>query len=526
MNDAQRGKGGKLTRILRCGLSAMLVGLLWLWGQATSASEHADGEGTRISEEVKVYGNRFFDAQRLISETRLEADSPFSTGRLESGIDRILNLYEENGFPYCQISPLHFKVSENGQVSFSFLVEEGPRVKITSVQLVGLRSTRERVILREMGNDVLGLFCQSRLEAGLKRIERLSYIERVDHTQLLAADDPEEGSLKISLQERKNNTFNGVLGYAPGTGNRKGVLFGSMDLAFDNIFGTGRMMQWNWSRKDPHSSQLFFLYREPWVLGFPPTLELSLMQVDYDSTYLKLRFSSRLRFNSTQSLSWGLLAAWEKVIPGPAGEGGIPDSRKYEVGADIALDHLNRPVNPRKGIAYGAGISYARKVNYATAALSPEKNRISSIRFNLDLFHLVPTLRAQTLFVGLHLKGLLTEEEPVPLSDQFELGGAGSVRGYREGAFLGTQVAWANLEYRFLLQGNSRFFLFADYGHFERKDYDKKDNPPEEFSSQKLGYGFGLRVDSRAGLLGIDYGLGEGDGITGGMIHFGITNRF
>lgn len=87
-------------------------------------------------------------------------------------------------------------------------------------------------------------------------------------------------------------------------------------------------------------------------------------------------------------------------------------------------------------------------------------------------------------------------------------------------------IAWTNLEYRFLLDGNSRFFLFTDYGYFERKIFSYTDETSRKISGKKLGYGFGLRIDSKAGLLGIDYGLGEGDSFNQGKIHFGVVNRF
>ena len=298
--------------------------LLWLVSlvSATCAADQDVGDPDRVcfSDDVRIEGNRFFDTEWLMSEIQLKPHSSHSVDLLERDIDRILTLYEENGFPYCRVSPSHFSISDQGKLSFSFLVEEGPRVKIKEIQLEGLKTTQEEVILRELRGDLLGVFSQSKIDAGLRRLERLSYIGEMEETQLLAGANPEEGILKISLLEKRNNTFSGILGYAPASGNRKGNLFGTMELVFDNIFGTGRMTRWNWSKKDPYSSQFSFLYREPWLLGFPPTLELGFSQTDYDSTYLQLSFSARLVFNSTGRFSWGIQARWEKVAPGTAGE--------------------------------------------------------------------------------------------------------------------------------------------------------------------------------------------------------------
>ena len=506
-----------------------LLGLLvCLPGVCSLAREGAGQADTvcRAAGEVRIEGNRFFDSEELLQEVDFKANRSDQTGSLEKGIDRLLNRYEENGFPYCRIMPTGFEMSDRGELSFSLLVEEGPRVELKEVRLEGLKTTKRKVVMRELGSDIYGFFSQSRLNAGLKRVSRLSYIKEVEKAELLAGANPEEGICRITLVEQKNNTFSGILGYAPAAGHRKGGLFGRMELVFDNIFGTGRMTRWSWSKKDPHSSLFFFIYREPWLLGFPPTLELEVSQLDYDSTYLQLALTARLLFRSTRRVSWGVEGGWEKTIPGAAGKDHLSDSRKYRAGVMLSLDLLDRPDNPRKGLQYRTRVDYAYKRNFATTLFDPDKERTFLLSSSLDLDHFIPTFKRQTLYAGIHFQGLNTDEELIPLSDQFKIGGINSLRGYREEEFVGTQVAWSNLEYRFLLAGSSRLFLFADYGYFRRKASSGSDGLLKAVSGRKLGFGFGLRIDSRAGLVGIDYGLGQGDGFSQGKVHFGLMNRF
>jgi outer membrane protein assembly factor BamA len=512
-------KNGKSLRPL---VAILLLFVLWFQTPPCAAQKP---EVTCFSDDISFQGNRFFDTQTLLSTIRLPKNSSPGTELLEKDIDRLLILYEENGFPYCQISPSHFKMSEQGRLSFSFLVEEGPRVRISDVQLEGLKTTKRKVILRELGGDILGFFSQNRVDAALRRVGRLSYIKEVEEAQLLAKTNPEEGVLKISLVEAKNNAFSGILGYAPSAGG-KGSFYGRMELVFDNIFGTGRMIKWNWSKKDPHSSDFFCFYREPWVLGFPPTLELKFSQTDYDSTYLKMSFSARLMFNPGDRISWGLEGGLEKVAPGTAGEDHIPSSRKLMAGIIFSLDLLDLPNNPRKGLHYTTELSYAQKRNHPKSFLLTERKKADLLNCSFDLHHYLPSFKRQTLYIGLHFKGMNTEEQAVPISDQFKLGGINSIRGYREEEFRGTCIAWVNLEYRFLLSSSSRVFLFFDHGYFERGNLSWLDGNYHKISNRKSGYGFGLRLDSKLGLLGIDYGLGEEDGFSQGKIHFGITNRF
>ena len=40
------------------------------------------------------------------------------------------------------------------------------------------------------------------------------------------------------------------------------------------------------------------------------------------------------------------------------------------------------------------------------------------------------------------------------------------------------------------------------------------------------GYGFGVRLTSRAGILGFDYGLGRGDSPGEGKLHVRVSTAF
>jgi hypothetical protein len=42
----------------------------------------------------------------------------------------------------------------------------------------------------------------------------------------------------------------------------------------------------------------------------------------------------------------------------------------------------------------------------------------------------------------------------------------------------------------------------------------------------RTGYGAGLRAESHAGVLGLDFGLGQDDGLSQGKVHVRMTHRF
>ncbi|MGB2981635.1 MAG: POTRA domain-containing protein, partial [Candidatus Zixiibacteriota bacterium] len=173
-------------------LFALLVCLLGVCSSAREGASETD-IACWAAEGIQIEGNRFFGTEELLSEIDLKPSRSYDVNSLERDIDRILTRYEENGFPYCQILPSGFKISERGGLRLSLVVEEGPRVEVKGVQLEGLKTTKRKVILRELGSGLFGFFCESRVNASLRRLSRLSYIKEVEKTELLAGENPEEG---------------------------------------------------------------------------------------------------------------------------------------------------------------------------------------------------------------------------------------------------------------------------------------------------------------------------------------------
>jgi outer membrane protein insertion porin family len=75
-----------------------------------------------------------------------------------------------------------------------------------------------------------------------------------------------------------------------------------------------------------------------------------------------------------------------------------------------------------------------------------------------------------------------------------------------------------------LLSRRSFAFLFFDSGYFLRNE-DEIRNIPES-SSFKIGYGFGLNIETGLGVLSVSFALAKGDSFGEGKIHFGIVNEF
>jgi hemolysin activation/secretion protein len=96
------------------------------------------------------------------------------------------------------------------------------------------------------------------------------------------------------------------------------------------------------------------------------------------------------------------------------------------------------------------------------------------------------------------------------------MGGPRTVRGYNEGEFASTSLGWFSTELRYLLGRGSRVYPFLDAGTY--RDAAGWHATP--------GYGAGARVATRAGVLGLDYGVAFRDSPVRGKVHLSFDAAF
>ncbi|MBN1885805.1 MAG: BamA/TamA family outer membrane protein, partial [Candidatus Krumholzibacteriota bacterium] len=118
-------------------------------------------------------------------------------------------------------------------------------------------------------------------------------------------------------------------------------------------------------------------------------------------------------------------------------------------------------------------------------------------------------LHLRVLGEGVFASGLI---EP---AERYPLGGATTLRGYRENQFRGERIALFSAEYR--LTGDGRVFLFDDAGAFFVEG---------EGWTAKNGAGFGLRSDSPLGVIELSFGVGERLSLDDTRIHISLRQSF
>ena len=498
-------------------------------------------EGNQIrTGQITISGNRLFPTSDLKRELNLQQKTPFSHVALERGIDQILALYSQHGHPKAQIELSEFQLfPDHSKVDFHLCVHERDEVRIGEIKLTGLKKTKSSVVLREIPIQVGDVFDQRKIDQSLRRLTNLGYFYEVNPSILEEGQTQDTITFHAQMTEGRTGRFSGIIGYAPPSSeiDDSPRLTGTIEASENNLLGTGRRINFYW--KSGLLNTLRFGYREPWVFGKPASIGVEYAQLKQRNQFTdaeseeqsgSLKISTQIR----ETFEGALAISYKRIDYTASGPSLLVPTGPVDLlrSTDRSFSQLPRngslDVQPQNGTKYGITLSLMRDSrNYF---LNPTRGRRDSVAFEFSrgdfrlqklwvgIQQYLPTWRKQVIAIGLH--AATTWGANIPPTELFYLGGANTLRGYDEDWFSGPRRVYANFEYRLIVGRASRIFVFVDMGSVTHI------NQPSVFDPLRVGYGLGMRLESRGGLLRIDYGLAEGNSALQGKIHVNLGTSF
>ncbi|MBD3367298.1 MAG: BamA/TamA family outer membrane protein [Candidatus Eisenbacteria bacterium] len=455
---------------------------------------------------VRLRGVGSLPEDELLRAVRLEPGEPVSADVIAAAAAALVEVSAERGRPLALVRPELARATPDGRFDLTFHVDEGPPVVFGTPVVVGNETTRDVVVLRELGIEPGEPFSRSDLELARSRLERTGLFSEVARPAVAYIRGLSKAVPVFEVEEASVNRVLGALGYVPGDDR----LSGAVEVVLGNIAGTGRRAEVAWERLPSDERRASFLYVEPWVLGAPIDVSVSGSQTVRDTistvTGGDLRVTARMGERSR--VSWSLGA--ERYVPG---ESGPSPTRGVRTALSAVFDGTDSPLNPTRGLSAAATIEYAAKEIDDTGG----RERSGTAEFVVRAY--LPVAFDQTVALRASGAGIWSSEEDVPYHEEVPLGGAKTLRGYREEQFRGVRVVSGSVEYRYLIGRSSRVLAFVDAGRY-------RGDGPNPATDTKLGYGIGLRGSTGLGIIAVDYGLGEGDSLLDGKLHVGFTRTF
>ncbi len=454
---------------------------------------------------LRFTGMRYFTEAKLLSVLYLGEGQSFRIGELPALMQKVLQAYEQRSYLFAVVE-LDSLVQADGLTAW-IGIREGKPFRLERFFFQGNQHTRDNTLVRLSGLDRARQVTPSVLAAAEQNILRKSYI-----TDCLI-EPIDESSLLIRIEEGRMTYLEGVLGL--GQRNQKYELTGLLRLRFMNLWGSDRSIALHW-RKTTLNSELELAYHESGPHRFPLSGDLFLNRSEQDDAWIKSRLETEI-YSYHGNQRYGLELASESILrylesPAPELEESdeISKNSTRSIGAFWNLDSRDRNLNPQKG--FELGVLY-RIQNSDTG----KKWRGA---FEVDNVNYLSLSRRWISALGFHLRNL--DDPAAEDFSLYRLGGYNSLRGYREDEFSSWRLAWGSAELRYLLGAESRVYLFWDQGLVAL--------PDNRYRKDIFAPGLGIKVKTRLGILGIEYGLGYREkgfaDLGSGMIHAGVDAYF
>ena len=414
------------------------------------------------------------------------------------------------------------------KVSDAYVQDQGSKINIeitegilADVKIEGLKKTKEKVVRRELTVKPGEIYDNKKIVRDLQRLYNLGFFEEVrrDH---LPGKTPDEIVLVIHLVEQKTGRAGVGAGYSSLNG-----LVGFVNLSQNNFQGTGKRVYLKTEFGGVESYEIG--YFDPWFRDRPQSFGIDGYNTEYTrnlyangrevNEYDERRKGGAItlgkRLSRDVDLSFRFRDEKVRLTPTTAGVAlpiGAVNGRLQTLAMILDKDTRDNRFRPTGGVHDTFWVE-------TTGGFLKGANQYT--KYMLSLRRYIPlTSSKKTVFA---IQGVYADtsigEGFMPIYDMFSVGGSSSIRGYEEREFLGTRIAYANLEIRHNLAKNFDIVGFYDTGSAWGTSYDRLPIKRD----RKSGYGVGIRLQTPLGPVALDYGKAEDrhDGET--YVNFGSS---
>jgi len=425
----------------------------------------SSGEQVEIGE-IKILGLSAIPADEALNLFNSRPGDMLNQSVLGEDINELLRLLDLKGFVLAKafLEDVDLYEKEGWKVDVLIRVDEGKSLALSSIELEGDTRTKPSYIARvlgyKMGEPIL-TFDPEEIERRLMETKAYRNIDKIG----LAVDENEKAILRIRAKEEPPGVFDVILGYLPPANpNDSGSIIGNVNVNLLHVLGAGRSFGFKMDRLPGSVSRLEVDISDPYVMGTPFRLAGGFKGFQQDSTYSTRKYRMEAGYRLVSGIESFVSLSREIANPSPIVPSDVLDAASLFLGVGFSFSRLDAAIAPRSGFELLSNIEQGRKVRTLSRPTDAGGSEfyddvLQQTRLTLYARYYRPFKRRSVFALG--LDGYALQSPEYDQSDLFRLGGAKSLRGYNEEQYRGNISARFLLEWRYLLDRTSYFFLFA-----------------------------------------------------------------
>ncbi|MFN7055518.1 outer membrane protein assembly factor BamA [Hyphomonas sp.] len=174
------------------------------------------------------------DADVLRSVVPIQEGQLFRGSLIEATIDSLTYAAGIAGYAFVDVRPQVSVNEQTGRIDITFAIDEGPRVYIERINIVGNTQTLDRVIRRELRISEGDAFNRILLDRSRNRVRALGFFKNVEITET-PSEQPDRTIVELKVEEQST----GELSFAAGFSSVDAYLF-DLSASQRNLRGRGQ----------------------------------------------------------------------------------------------------------------------------------------------------------------------------------------------------------------------------------------------------------------------------------------------
>ncbi|MCK5133479.1 MAG: hypothetical protein KAR40_15170 [Candidatus Sabulitectum sp.] len=355
--------------------------------------------------------------------------------------DETLNWYLQTGYPFAAIA-MYFSAADTLTIN----TVPGRHAGLEEIRFPDSVRTTRTILLREMTLRPGDFYTPEPIQEWLTALRRYPFIESVGPVSV-ALGSGGNITLLVPIKEAPVGWFSGDLDFSS-----SGGFTGGGEIVFTSIFGTGRRLELAASAVEWGGVDAAGLYREPWILGSPLSVQLEIEQQVPDSGSVIREWSNSVILglgNIDVSGGGGTWQSWPVNQP----------EESYRYGsAGIAVDFTGSTTQGREGFSGNLTTEAGSAAGPdSTYLLTRAETKMNYTKFK-GMFGISLTAKAGGIISGDWLPSMVTR-----------LGGYGTLRGYVKDSWRAGAWGIASPEIS-IGETATRVYVFSDIGVLDTAD--------------------------------------------------------
>lgn len=395
----------------------------------------------------------------LNSEILTVSGEVYNASLMDKTVEKLTLGVAEQGYAFARVRPRAQPDAASRTIAISYQVDEGPRVYIDRIDIVGNTRTKDFVIRREFRLVEGDAYNPLLVDRAKKRLQGLGLFKNVEvkRTPGTAAD-------RVALMVEVTEQSTGELSFGAGYSTSEGVI-GDVSITERNLLGNGQFLRLKLGGS-LERAQVDLSFTEPRFLdqNLSAGFDLFYKQVDQTSSSgfqnktaggsIRLGFpiSENLWMQTSYTLAQNSIFDVQSTASIGILEAGLRnggESLTSSIGTSLTYDQRNHPKNPTRGYFFQVA------TDFAGAGGDVQYVRVTGE--GRAYYPLTEKITLVGRLTGGHIEGWGSDD--VLLTDLFFRGGE-TIRGFNKSGYgprdtttgdaLGGKTYWAaNLEARF-----------------------------------------------------------------------------